>query len=292
MRRGVVYSAVLHGLVGLLALGVFPHFLPEPAELPPVVPVDLLTVDELTNIKPQEKAKEPEKIEEKPAEPEPQPVREAALPEEPQPAPEPAPVVPPPPEPEAAPEPEAMPLPKEEEKKEEAKPETMAAAPRVKPKPPAPTKKSGFDATRIAALLNKIPPKDESENVDEERVQPQAEESTQGAGLRTALSVSEIDALRAQMQRCWTIPAGAADPQNLIVTVRVWLNPDGSLGRAPVLSTGDQARLALGEPYFRVAAESALRAVNMCQPYKMPIEKYSSWREIEMRFDPRQMLGG
>jgi hypothetical protein len=290
MRRGVVYSAVLHGAVAVLTLGALPHLLPEPEEMPPVLPVELLTVDELTNVKQQEKAKEPEEIEEKPAEKEPVPLREAALPEEAKAASEPAPAVPPPPEPEAVPEP--MPLPKEEEKPKEEMPETAAAIPQMKPKPPTPQKKTGFDATRIAALLNKIPPKDESENVDEEAVKPHAAESTEGAGLETDLTVSEIDALRAQMARCWTMPAGASNPETLIVDVRIWLNPDGTLGRPPELSAGTQARLALGDPFFRVAAENALRAVNMCQPYKLPVEKYSSWRDITMTFNPRFMLGG
>jgi hypothetical protein len=277
MRRGVVYSAVLHGAVVALTLGAFPELMPDIDEMPPVLPVELLTIDELTNVRKQEKAKEPEKTEEKPAEPEPEPERRAALPE-----------------PEPAPPEEAMPLPKEPEepKVEEEKPETLAAAPRFKPKPPAPPKKQTFDAARIAALLNKIPAKETSETVDEERVVPQSEFETEAAGLQTALTVNELDALRAQMQRCWTIPAGAADPHSLIVVVRVWLNPDGTLGRVPELSAGSKARLALGDRFFRVAAESALRAVHMCQPYKMPLEKYSSWREIEMRFDPRFMLGG
>jgi outer membrane biosynthesis protein TonB len=291
MRRGVVYSAVLHGAIAVIALGALPHLLPEPEEMPPVLPIELLTVDELTNVKQQEKAKEPEKTEEKPAEKEPVPMREAALPEEAQPATEPAPAVPPPPEPEAVPE--AMPLPKQEEKpKEETKPETAAATPQVKPKPPTPQKKTGFDATRIAALLNKIPPQEESENLDEKEVKPQSTEATEAAGLQTDLTVSELDALRAQMARCWTMPAGASNPETLIVDVHIWLNPDGTLGRPPELSAGSQARLALGDPYFRVAVEAALRAVNMCQPYKLPVEKYSSWRDITMTFNPRYMLGG
>jgi outer membrane biosynthesis protein TonB len=274
MRRGVVYSAVLHGAVALVTLGALPHLLPEPEEMTPVLPVELLTIDELTNVKKMEKAKEPEKIEEKPAEPEPEPIRE----------------VPPPPEPE--PVQEAMPLPKEEDKPKEEKLETVAAVPQVKPKPPTPPKKQAFDATRIAALLNKIPPKEASEDVDEERVKPHAADTLEGAGLQTDLTISEIDALRAQLARCWTPPAGASNPETLLVDVHIWLNPDGTLGRVPELSAGSRARLALGDPYFRVAAEAALRAVNMCQPYKLPVEKYSSWRDITFTFDPRLMLGG
>jgi hypothetical protein len=48
----------------------------------------------------------------------------------------------------------------------------------------------------------------------------------------------------------------------------------------------------LGDPFFRAAAESVLRAIRRCQPFNMPVEKYASWRNIELTFDPSRMLGG
>jgi hypothetical protein len=50
-------------------------------------------------------------------------------------------------------------------------------------------------------------------------------------------------------------------------------------------------RSQLGDPFFRAAAESVLRAIRRCQPFNMPVEKYKSWRDIELTFDPRKMLG-
>lgn len=293
MRWGFISSLVLHAIVGLLSLGFLPSLLPPPMTAPTVVPVDLVEIKDETNIK--KMVKSEEKPVEKPATPKPEPVREAALPPEPQaaPAPEPEPA-PPAAAPEPTPAPEPMPVPKTEapeapklaeKPKNEAKEE-----PRAKPQPKAEEQKT-FDAARIAALLNKLPPKEDQADAEGEAVPLEGgPQQTEGAGLATDLSLSEIDALRAQMQRCWSIQAGAANAEDLIVTVRIWLNPDGSLGRAPEVL--EQARLALGDQYFRVAAEAALRAVRLCQPYKLPPEKYSSWREIEMRFDPRQMLGG
>jgi hypothetical protein len=35
-----------------------------------------------------------------------------------------------------------------------------------------------------------------------------------------------------------------------------------------------------------------VRAVRRCAPYNLPAEKYDSWREINVTFDPREMFGG
>lgn len=293
MRWGAVYSALLHAVIVLLALGVLPHVRPPLSEIPPAVPVEIVTIDEETNIKKMVKAEEPKPEEplEKPAEPEPQ--KQAALP------PEPAPETPKPPEVTAPPEPvpdvkapEPMPVPQVDFEKEKAaeptpSPETADARPRQKPKPPAPkTKTSQMD--KLAALLNKLPTSTPSDAG--EKAAPTDQENIKAVGSATALTMTELDALRNQMKRCWTVQAGAANPEDLIVTVRIYLNPDGSLAREPQLV--EQGRLASGDPSFRVAAEAALRAVRMCQPYQLPVEKYSDWRDIEMRFDPREMLGG
>ena len=102
------------------------------------------------------------------------------------------------------------------------------------------------------------------------------------------LTLSEVDALRAQVERCWIVQAGARYAEDLVVTIRVYLNPDGSLRREPQIV--DEDRLAV-DPFFRAAAESAVRAVLKCEPFKMPVAKYHRWREIELKFDPRKMLG-
>jgi hypothetical protein len=43
---------------------------------------------------------------------------------------------------------------------------------------------------------------------------------------------------------------------------------------------------------MRTAAEAALRAVSVCEPYKrLPLNKYDAWHEIVMTFDPSKMIG-
>ena len=72
------------------------------------------------------------------------------------------------------------------------------------------------------------------------------------------------------------------------LTLRIFLNQNGTLLRAPEVV--ESARM--GEPTFRAAAESAVRAVQRCAPYTvLPAQKYDTWRNIELTFDPSKVLG-
>ena len=89
------------------------------------------------------------------------------------------------------------------------------------------------------------------------------------------------------MGKCWNVPVGAPDPTALVFRVKVDLNQDGSVSGTPqLLDTG-----GLSDPYFRAASESAIRAVKMCAPYKLPVEKYDTWSEVTVTFDPTKMAG-
>jgi hypothetical protein len=94
-----------------------------------------------------------------------------------------------------------------------------------------------------------------------------------------------VDALRSQIAQCWSPPTGAPNPQDLVVDFDLVLNPDGTIAQPPQ-SAAAQSR----NPYTRAAAEAARRAIYSCEPYKLPADRYSQWREINpFRFDPRQM---
>jgi len=101
------------------------------------------------------------------------------------------------------------------------------------------------------------------------------------------LSMSELDALRARLARLWTPPAGAPDPRELIVLVRMRLKSDGTLAAPPeVLNSGHS-------PHYLAARDSAKRAVIRGQPYDMlRPEHYEQWKDIEITFDPRDMFRG
>ncbi|MBI3113435.1 MAG: cell envelope integrity protein TolA, partial [Rhodospirillales bacterium] len=83
-------------------------------------------------------------------------------------------------------------------------------------------------------------------------------------------------------------PAGAKDAQDLNIEIRVVMNPDATVREARIQ---DQRRLQ-GDPFFRAAAESALRAVlnPRCNPLKLPPDKYQQWQTMTLNFDPRDMF--
>jgi len=89
-----------------------------------------------------------------------------------------------------------------------------------------------------------------------------------------------IRSLRAQLFACWNPPAGAVGVNSPVAIVRIRLNQDGSLSGKPVLvNSGSSPSQAL--------AESALRAIRLCQPFKLPVAKYDVWRDVEIAFDAR-----
>jgi len=154
--------------------------------------------------------------------------------------------------------------------------------PHKKPDPPKPQPK--FDASRIAALLDKRDPQRHSATGATLSNTPSLGTPT---GRSASLTQSEIDALRARIQQCWNPPAGLADARDLVVVVRIRFNQDGSLSADPTLSNSGS------HPTFQVAAESALRAVRRCAPYSfMPVAKYDVWKDVEVTFDPRDMFRG
>ncbi len=80
------------------------------------------------------------------------------------------------------------------------------------------------------------------------------------------------------------MPAGAPNPETLVVRLKIFLNQDGTVARQPELI--DTAGRAGSDPYFRAAAESAIRAVQVCAPYQLPTDKYDDWSEITINFRP------
>jgi colicin import membrane protein len=295
MKRSLIISAVGHAAVVLWCLV---SFAAKPYEAGPQdsLPVDIISSSEFSQItlgsRNAPRAEKPNPLAEKVAEPtlppddpalkvsEKQEVKTAAT--------EPPPPSPPKPEvkqeakeqkqPEQKLDPVAEALKKEQKKPPEKKVESKPMAPPQKPAKELPK----FDPVRTAALLlDKRDPQRHA--VAGETVNP-----TPSLGLpkanAVALSQSEIDALRAQIEACFSMPAAAADARDLIVEVRITLNQDGSLSSAPVVTNS-------GSGLFQIVAESLTRAIRRCAPYKLPIAKYDAWKDVDVSFDPRDMRG-
>jgi hypothetical protein len=106
----------------------------------------------------------------------------------------------------------------------------------------------------------------------------------------TGLTLSEEDALKAQIFGCWSIPLGLPYNENLLVRIKLKLKPDGSVTKTEIL---DHARMNKpGQGFYKVLAESALRAVKLCQPLRVPTTGYERWKELQLNFDAREMLEG
>lgn len=94
-----------------------------------------------------------------------------------------------------------------------------------------------------------------------------------------ALSLDELEQLRAQMQACWRPLEGKGALE--IIRVRVQLNQDGTLKSDPTVMSAQSTSVS------KAAADRALIAIRRCQPYSMPQSKYDAWRDVEITFDPR-----
>ena len=65
---------------------------------------------------------------------------------------------------------------------------------------------------------------------------------------------------------------------------------DGTIMKSEIL---DHQRMNRpGQQFYKVLAESALRAVRLCQPLKVPPTGYDKWKNLQLNFNPTEMLKG
>ena len=142
-----------------------------------------------------------------------------------------------------------------------------------------------FDANQVAQLLDKREPQRQVATAQSLNDSP-----TLGAAIGAQdaqLSQSEIDALRARISNCWSPPPGINANSRLYVVLRVLFKTDGSMVQAPTLVEGSAS------PLGPALAESAKRALLLCQPFTMlKPEHYDQWKDLELKFDPHELLGG
>ncbi|HXF54852.1 MAG TPA: cell envelope integrity protein TolA [Hyphomicrobiaceae bacterium] len=104
-------------------------------------------------------------------------------------------------------------------------------------------------------------------------------------GTDNALTASQRAMIGIMMKqavsRCWNINSGLDGIDKVVVELEVWLTPDGRLAQQPkVVNSGSG-------PLFADAANSALRALEGCQPYDLPREYYEGgWQHMILDFKP------
>jgi hypothetical protein len=97
------------------------------------------------------------------------------------------------------------------------------------------------------------------------------------------LSADEIRAFRTRLAKLWTVPAGAKNPEELIVRIRFQLNRERRIVGTPTVLTAGSS------PLFKASRESALQAVMAAQPFTMLFPEHDeAWKDIEITFDPRE----
>jgi outer membrane biosynthesis protein TonB len=172
---------------------------------------------------------------------------------------------------------------KVEQKKADAK-KADAKIPTPPKRPPTPQNQPKFDPREMQALLDKRTPQRK-----EARGNTISDAPPLGAPKGTAaqLSQSELDALRARLAQLWNPPVGAQNPEEIIVTIRFRLKPDGTVDGGPEVKTSGRSTL------FMVSRDRAVQAILRGQPFNMlRPENYEAWRDIEVTFDPRDMIRG
>lgn len=281
MRFGVIASVLLH----LAAIGLAFISLPESwrskVVSEPVVPIELIREAELA-----EKTSVPA------AAPKPKP-EEEKKPEPPAPKEEPKPE-PPKPQPKAEPEPAKLAeAPKAKpEPVPEKKPEPPKEKPKEQPKPKPKPKTDELDFDRLAAVVDKAK-KEEAKPEAPSETTLEAEKARAAVGAGDRLTASDISKMKAAVGRCWSVSAlaGAPDANKLVVQLEFELNRDGTLVGAPRVANSMQINLS-GNRFWKVAEQTAIRAVVSCQPYDfLSPDRYNTWREMELVFDPSEMAG-
>jgi len=147
-------------------------------------------------------------------------------------------------------------------------------------------KKELFDPNQIAALIDKS--KEETSEILKKN--KKLTQSSVKTSFSNALTLSQEDALKAQIFGCWSLPLGLPYHDNLMVRIKLRLKPDGTVSRSEVL---DHARMNLpGQGFYKVLAESALRAIRICQPLRVPPTGYEKWKDLQLNFDANEMIKG
>ncbi len=116
-----------------------------------------------------------------------------------------------------------------------------------------------------------------------------AEPSTEpAAAAGPPMTSGEKDALRVSIKKCWNLGALSSEAMRTTVTIYVALAQDGTPDLASLKMIGSEGGDATSaDKMFEVAR----RAIARCGKagFPLPPEKYESWKELELVFDPDGM---
>ena len=255
MANNIIISSLLHLFLIIITALSLPFLAKKPIDLPPIISIELIQITDKTSIPYAPKAKKIiEEIKKKEKE-----------------------------------KPDEIPLPEQQKnivkKPEEDKQNPEKIDDEIKQVSEF-EKKELFDPNNIAALIDKS----KEETAEMIKSDNKITQSQRKSVISSGLTLNEEDALKAQIFGCWSIPLGLPYNEDLLVRIKLNLKPDGTIINSEIL---DHARMNKpGQGFYKVLAESALRAIRLCQPLRVPTTGYERWKEIQLNFDAREMLQG
>jgi hypothetical protein len=264
VRTALIISALAHALFWGLATLSAPNPLAKPSETPPIM-VELVSPAEAAEMAPREAAEANANTApaDKAAAAEKNAPAEKAAAAEKNDATDKSAATDKKPEPQAA-------LPPD--RPDQARPQAPSAQAKSTPKSPAPAapappKPQQFAAGGWLDTALSLPPSTTSP----------FDVAESGANLER----SEIAAFKAHLQECWKPPASLASARNLVVVLRVSLQPNGALTGEPTLLAASASSAG------PTLIQTATRALQQCQPYAfLPADKYKEWRTLDLSFSP------
>jgi outer membrane biosynthesis protein TonB len=289
VNRSLIISSVLHALLIFITAMSLPFLAKKPLDIPPIVSVELIQIAEKTNIPFAPKAK---KIIEKVKEKEKKLVSEQAPPKK---------VEKTKTKTVLAPDqnnkkienktPEAIPLPDKTLKKVETKEEKKQNPDKLDEEVKQVSefeKDDLFDPTELKAKIDKAKIDSSKQKVKKNNEITQDQDKSVLTGK---LTITEEQALQAQIFTCWSIPLGLPyAPEDMLVRIKLSLKPDGSIDDMEMM---DHVKMNTpGKERFRTLADSVRRAVQICNPLRVPASGYERWKNIIFNFDASEMLGG
>ncbi len=268
MTKSLFYSIIFHAMMIVFTALSLPFMTREPVSLPPIVSVELIQITDKTNIPFAPKAR---KIIDKVKKEEKRVVSEQA-----------------PPSAKAKEKPDRIPLPNDQKEKKEIvkkKQNPEEIKPQIRQSSEF-EKEELINTNEIAALIDKAKEERALQEIENKKLT----QSDVKNSFATGLSLSEEDALRAQIFGCWSVPLGLPYDKDLLVRLKLELKKDGTILKSEIV---DHQRMNMpGQKFYKILAESALRAVRLCQPLKVPPTGYEKWKNIQLNFDPTEMLKG
>jgi hypothetical protein len=187
--------------------------------------------------------------------------------------------------------PEAIPLPKKNIKKIETKKENKQNPDKLDKEVKQVSefeKEELFDPTELKAKIDKAKIDSSKDKVKKTNEITQDQDRSVLTGK---LTITEEQALQAQIFTCWSIPLGLPfNPGDMLVRIKLSLKPDGSIEDMEML---DHIKMNTpGKERFRTLADSVRRAVQICNPLRVPAIGYERLKKIIFNFNASEMLGG